>query len=318
MSTLLALLVLGRVGTDDGPQEAPEPRVTIWARAGGVGWSECEAHVRLASEFEGATLATTHANAVSAWTERAGRCPHAPAVLAVAARIELARRVDLEPLDAGIEALPEIVEAYRRQRAQARRWMEVALLESRRRGAAAPRAALYHLAQIHLSLGDLVAGRRALARAALDGSQPVAAWDLDLTRALFALLEGDLEVALRRAHAGLRDAPKGEQTREASYVLAYVLDRVGSWDEAAALLRQLRRLNRDGRGLWAMDGVLPLREKIYLRALDHHANGELGPALHLYAAYMAHPAVAMPERRLAERHLRALEPTAPLVGGPGR
>lgn len=302
-------------GASDGSSpDATTPRVTIWARAGGVGWTECEAHVRLALEFEGATLASAHANAVSAWSERAERCPHAPAVLSVAARIELARRVDVDSLGPESGSMRRLMGDYRRQRSKARDWMATALTEADRRGVPAPRGAHHDLAQILISLGDLPGARRALARAVMEGEVP--RWSLDRTRAVLAIQAGELGPALAWAHAAVRDAPR-ERRREASYVLAYVLDRVGSWGEALTAFRTLRRIARDGRGLWALDGMLPLQEKLYLRALDHHANDEPGPAMRLYGAYLEHPDVAAPERRLAERHVRALAPSAPLVGGPG-
>ena len=58
----------------------------------------------------------------------------------------------------------------------------------------------------------------------------------------------------------------------------------------------------------ATESLLPVHERLYLRALDHQAADEASTALRLWDAYLARPEPAEPEKALARRHREELRP----------
>ncbi|MBC8069110.1 MAG: hypothetical protein IAG13_12315, partial [Deltaproteobacteria bacterium] len=54
--------------------------------------------------------------------------------------------------------------------------------------------------------------------------------------------------------------------------------------------------------------LLPVHERLYLRALDHQIGDEDSSAIRLWDAYLSRPEPEAPERVLAKRHRTELQP----------
>jgi hypothetical protein len=132
--------------------------------------------------------------------------------------------------------------------------------------------------------------------------------------ALVELQAGNPSLALARAQRGVLDA-RPEDQAISRYIRALVLDRAGASAAAHAELVALRREGSPFARL-AMESVLPVHERLFLRGLDHLANDEDSAALRSFRAYLDRPEPEPPERVLARRHLDELAPAPAPVGGP--
>jgi hypothetical protein len=133
--------------------------------------------------------------------------------------------------------------------------------------------------------------------------------------ALVALFRGDLERALRLVQRSINDGPSDDR-RYSRYVRALVLDRAGASAAARSELFELRREPGYLEARTTVETLLPIHERIYVRALDSQAAEEASSAVRLWEVYLARPEPELPERRLAEQHKAELSPLPAPVGGP--
>lgn len=318
MRALLLLALL--VGEGWAPAEAPPP--TPWARAGARGWRLCQEAERQARSYRGNEGPRGADVDQAMWRRRARQCPHAVEVLTAAAQGEIVEASGLFTRIEGeggyvettlpAEAVEAVAKEHREQVDQALRWLDAAVDESGRRSQRPPREALYYRAYALTALGRVEPARRALA-AALEAGD-VERWRAERMAALVELQAGDTATALAHAQRGVFDAPLEDQAIS-RYIRALVLDRAGASAAAQAELMALRREASPFARL-AMESVLPVHERLFLRGLDHLANDEDSPALRFFQAYLDRPEPEEPERVLARRHLDELTPAPVPVGGP--
>lgn len=303
MSLLLGLSLLL------APTEAPEA-MNVWAEAGGRPWTLCRDHERQAEALlMRVSQRPDESPGETPWAKRATDCPGAPAVLVVAALREL-RKIPAYPSLGDLKpALSRLGEAQRQARLQARAWLTQALVECERRGEAPPLLTHFLLAQAALGLGEPVAARAALERAAARGE--VESWRLELAGALAALLAGELQQALELAYRA-RELSPGEERSLVTYTAALVLDRAGA-PEAAARQLVVLGSSRMGNERVSVDMMLPFPERLYLSALEEQARRNPGNARLLWEAYLACPEPEEPERRLVERRIKELQPRGSVV-----
>lgn len=314
------LLVALLVGEGWAPAEAPPP--TPWARAGARGWRLCQEAERQARAFRGNDGPRGADVDQAMWRRRARQCPHAVEVLTAAAQGEIVEASGLFTRIEGeggyvetalpAEAVEEVARQHREQVDQALLWLEAAVDESGRRGERPPREALYYRAYALTALGRVEPARKALA-AVLEAGD-VERWRAERMAALVEMQAGDTTAALVHAQRGVFDAPPEDQAIS-RYIRALVLDRAGASAAAQAELMALRREASPFARL-AMESVLPVHERLFLRGLDHLANDEDSPALRFFQAYLDRPEPEEPERVLARRHLDELTPAPVPVGGP--
>jgi len=287
------------------PAKAPPP--TAWARMGARGWVGCEELGRQAAVLKSGTAprgdpGTDNPNV---WLERATRCPRVPDVLVFAAQLELVGAGDigftLEP-EGNLDA---VIVDHRERVQRALGWIDTALDESARRDEIPPREARFLRAYALLTLGRVDDARKALARATAAGD--VERWRSDRMGAVVALLAGDLETALQLSHRALIDSAPEDRTIS-RYIRALVLDRAGAVASARAELAEMRSDASHVLSRRATESLLPVHERLYLRALDHQAADEASTALRLWDAYLARPEPAEPEKALARRHREELRP----------
>jgi tetratricopeptide (TPR) repeat protein len=308
---VLALTLV--TGVEPSWKPAPAPPPTAWARAGARGWTLCEDLERKAIGQQ------THASgrnqsmpgADEPWAKHASKCPHVPAVLLQAAQEVLG---DTAALDPEAPDPQPMFQAHRKRTQRALGWIDAALAEAQRRAAPVPPQALYYRAYALVGLGRHAEAAKALTEAVRVGD--VERWRSDRMFAIIEVMRGDLVRALESAHRGVNDAPFQDRLIS-RYILAFVLDRVGASDEASLELRALRREAGHASHRRAVESLLPMHERVYLRALDHQASGEKSNALRLWNTYLARPEPAEPDKELARRHLGELEPAPAPVGGPG-
>lgn len=306
--------LLGLLAPDPEWEPVTETTATAWAKAGGRSWTLCGELARQAAAVPSRGEGRSGRDPEGAWRARAQRCPNVPEILVLAASMEILRSVEI--LD-GVDR-PETIERRAAKHVEvlerALRWFERAAVESDRRRSPAPPETRYRRAYVLLALGRVDEARVGLADAVRHGE--VERWRSDRMRAIMELLSGNLRRALQLAHRAELDAPgSGTNQRPISrYVLALVLDRSGAPHEAARLLQRLRRGTQDDSSRTAVESMLPLHERLYLRALAHQANREVASAELLWKAYLARPEPLEPERVLAERHLRELKPVPPPTG----
>jgi len=296
--------------------EAPlvEPTATVWAQAGSRSWTGCS---KIASEaakqlFTG-DEATNNLRDNHHWAIQARECPGVPDVLAMAARSELLRRLELpEGVDETTD-LSALELASVESRARANAWIDGATTELRRRRDKRNLGLEYWRGRAHLSLNEIEQAKLSLGRAIDDGTTE--GWKIRRLLALAALYAGDLEAGLVLANRAMIDAPHHDRLVSA-YVLALVLDRAG--DSAGAERRMKHTLDMDGDGsqMRALEASVPIHERLYLRAYAKTVRRETSGALRLWDAYLARSEPEDPERRLAERHRIALQPLPTNLGGP--
>lgn len=299
---------------------APAPPPTPWAAAGARGWRLCQEAERQARAFRSGDR-PRGSDGDQIWRRRAQQCPHAIEVLTAAAQDEIVEaaslfnRVDGEAgyaEDTMDVAVQEVIVEHRRQVEQALRWLDAALAEAGRRGLRPPREARYYRAYALTALGRVSQARVALAEVIETGD--VERWRSERMAALVEMQAGDVRAALVHADRGVFDAPP-EDRAISRYIRALVLDRAGASAAAHAELVALRREGSPFARL-AVESVLPVHERLFLRGLDHLASHEGSPALRFLQAYLDRPEPEEPERVLARRHLDELQPTPAPVGGP--
>ncbi|HET6582178.1 MAG TPA: hypothetical protein VFG69_02000, partial [Nannocystaceae bacterium] len=288
------------------------PPPTAWAKMGARGWVACEELGRQAAVLRSGTAPRGDPgnDNPNVWIERAARCPRVPDVLVLAAQLEL---VDAGDIGGSLEPegnLQAIVDDHRERITRVLRWLDAALAESARRREPPPKEARFYRAYALLTLGRVAEARTALARVVAGGE--VERWRSDRMAAVIALVAGDLDGALRLSHRAWMNAP-GEDRPITRYIRTLVLDRGGAIAAARAELLDLRTDAAHQFARKATESLLPVHERLYLRALDHQAADEASTALRLWDAYLARPEVAEPERALARRHRDELRATPPPV-----
>lgn len=290
------------------PQPSP-PDSTPWADAGGRPWTSCREYERQAEQLlRSSSVKSEEARGDTPWPARARECPNAPSVLVMAALLELLKIPSFPPLADLREELPGLAEGQRATRKQALVWLKRALVESERRGEAAPPMTHYFVAYAALGLGDWAAARAALTVAERLGE--VETWRTDRALAVAALLAGDLSEALRLAHRSREFAATSDR-HTSMQILALIYDRAGAPEAAQRELAALRSQSY-GEERGAVETVLPLPERIYLQALQQQARNP-GSAMRLWDAYLACPEPEAPERKLAERRRDELRPRGAVV-----
>lgn len=284
------------------PATAPPP--TVWARAGATAWGACEDLGRQAAVVRsGAGPRGGGGDDSSPWAERAARCPAIPEILFLAAQFEIisAGDVGFGP-DPGA-SLDPVVEDHHERVERALRWLDQVLAESARRREPPPREARFLRAYALVALGRPAAARRALDDAI--ASADVERWRSARMGAVIALLAGDLDRAMRLAHRASLETPAEDRTIT-KYIRALVLDRSGA---PAAARNELLELRNDAGHILARhatESLLPVHERLYLRALEHQVGDDPDGAARLWDAYLARPEPEEPDKVVARRHRAAL------------
>lgn len=279
------------------PASTPPP--TAWAQAGARPWRSCDVVARQALAVRLGVRARGSFDRV--WRGRAEHCPGAPDVLVLAAQEEILMAVPQfwkPETDGDIDGT---IENMHERATEALRLLDAALAETSRRGEPPPFEAHYFRAYAQSMLGDHDAVLESLKLADREGD--AARWRIERMAAAAELGRGNLDAALRLARLALADAPPDAGERQISrYVWAYVLDRAGSPAEARALLRSLRRQPDIGKARGAVESMLPVHERIFLRAIDHQSVEENSNALRLWDAYLKRTEPDAADRILAKRH----------------
>lgn len=311
----------------DGDDEGEQPRgatLTAWGKHGGRKWSVCNERVIEAERaLPSFNDQAQHLGREHAWAQRAQACPHAIAVLELAARKE---SLHLVRLPDGLDAETPL-EGVRKELGESREralgWLREAEREAARRDAPVPPQLDYWRARVHLSLGQVEAAAQALARAEARADVPEAK-RLRL-RALIELYSGDLDAATRTAARAYREAKDRDANGRslpdptlAAAIYAVVLDRAGDDEGAKRLLRLADRSgDRGSLSLQRLETFMPLSERVYFRALwmSSVRSNDASLAIRYFKAYMAQPDVPEPERKLAARHVERLEKRPGRLGG---
>ncbi len=288
-------------------QPAPAPPPTPWARAGARGWAACEDLGRQAAALRGGTAprADPGNEDASVWLERAQRCPAVPDVIVYAAQLELASAGDIGALLEPEASIGRVVDDHRERIERALRWLDAALRECARRRESPPRETRFLRAYALVTLGRPEAAELALAKAS--AAAEVEGWRIARMGAAIALLQGELERAMALAQRASIDAPLEDRTIT-RYVRALVLDRSGAIAAARSELQELRADAGHVIARRATESLLPVHERLYLRALDHQVGDEEASAIRLWDAYLSRPEPEEPERVLARRHRSELQP----------
>ena len=239
------------------------------------------------------------------WLERAQRCPAVPDVLVYAAQQELQASGDIGALLEPDASVGAVVKDHEERIERALGWLDRALAECARRREAPPRETRFLRAYAFVTLGRPQEAEAALAKAI--AAAEVEGWRVARMGAAIALLKGDLERAMALAHRASIDAPLEDRviTR---YIRSIVLDRSGAIAAARSELVELRGDAGHVIGRRATESLLPVHERLYLRALDDQVGGEDSSALRLWDAYLSRPEPEEPERVLAKRHRAELQP----------
>lgn len=320
LTLALALAPAPADGDDFEPARPPPP--TPWAKAGARPFVECqEAERQAAVRRRGPVTGSRGGPGTQPllWSRRAQRCPHAPLTLSEAATEEI---VLLGPLLRGVEGwggedpakIDEVADEHRRRLRRALAWLRRAQQESARRGVRPPRENLYWQAYALTGLGNLDFARERAFAASAKGD--IEHWRAVRLAALIEVMAGDLDEAASLSAFALRATEGAGPSNDRAisrYIRAFVLVRAGANEFAMEELRDLRRGagHRDSRE--AVESVLPIHERLFLRAIDHTANGEESNALRLWKAYLARREPAEPERVLAKRFVEELAPKGPVV-----
>ena len=298
LSLALAALLAGP-SEDDSWTPATAPPPTAWARAGARPWRTCDAAGRQALAIR--LGAQGRGKFERVWRARARQCPREPDVLVLAAQEEVLEAVPVGWMPEADTKLDETIESLSAGATRAVELLDAAIAEADLRGERAPYEAFYFRAYANSVLGNASAVRADLARALEAGDAE--RYRIERMGAVAALYEGELEDAVRLARLSLDDAPVEADERSISrYVWAFVLDRAGDSESARAVFRQLRREPGSFGNRPAVESMLPAHERIFLRALEHQANGENTNATRLWDAYLQRPEPAEADRVLAQRH----------------
>jgi hypothetical protein len=279
------------------PAQAPPP--TAWARAGARPWRACDAAGRQALAIR--LGAQGRGKFERVWRARARQCPREPNVLVLAAQEEVLEAVPTGWMPESDPNLDDSIDAMRAAAQRAVTLLGAAIDEAHLRGDRAPYEAFYFRAYANSVLGNAKAVRADLDRAHEAGDAE--RYRIERMAAIAALYVGELEDAVRLARLSLDDAPVEADERSISrYVWALVLDRAGDSDSARNVFRQLRREPGSFRNRPAVESMLPAHERMFLRALEHQANGENSNASRLWDAYLQRPEPDEADRVLAKRH----------------
>ncbi len=279
------------------PAQAPPP--TAWARAGARPWRACDAAGRQALAIR--LGAQGRGKFERVWRARARQCPREPDVLVLAAQEEVLEAVPTGWMPESDPKLDESIETMRTSAQRAVTLLDAAVDEAHLRGERAPYEAYYFRAYAHSVLGNAKAVRADLDRALEAGDAE--RYRIERMAAVAALYQGELEEAVRLARLSLDDAPVEADERSISrYVWALVLDRAGDSASARTVFQQLRREPGSFRNRPAVESMLPAHERMFLRALEHQANGETSNASRLWDAYLRRPEPDDADRVLAQRH----------------
>lgn len=300
MSPIVLWLVLAAPWKPMGPTGP-----TVWARSGATGWVTCEELARQASALRGGAGGRAEGmGEPRAWLERATRCPNVPELLLMAAQHEI---IDAGSLGAGPEpggaSVQPLVDDHKERVTKALGWLDQALHECARRRESPPRETRYLRAYALAALGRPKAARIALDEAIAHAE--IERWRSDRMGAAIALFAGDIDLAMRLGQRAAIDTPSDDRTIT-RYLRALVLDRAGA---SAAARTELLDLRTDVGHIAARDAaesLLPLHERLYLRALERQANDDNDLAIVLWDAYLARPEPEEPERLLAQRHRATL------------
>lgn len=277
-----------------------------WERVVGEGARLCAAfEAEARSHLLQGTAATANIDDKT-WRRRARECPHGEWVLRAAVEAEMRTNFALPDASPTPADVAELEDTLRRSRRRVLRWVATIGRERARVGAPLLPRDTYLAACAHAGLGQRRAARVALADAVRRGGATAA--ETHRLSALLALFGGDLD----RAAIDARRASFAGTEHDAivsQYVRAIVLDRLGDGPEAQRLMADARRRDRSGRSalLW-LESLLPMHERLYLRALDHQVEHTRNAALVFWRVYLGHDAPTDAERQLAQRHLAALAP----------
>lgn len=312
---VLATLLLALGLTAPSPEEAEwegvgAPPPTPWAIAGARGWRLChDAEQQALASRRGGPGGGAVGTDGQLWVRRAAQCPHSPHVLAVAAEQTIVDAADVlagvENWDQEGEKLGEVIAQHGKDMRRALGWLDAAIEESERRGELPPSEAYYYRAYALTTLGEVEQAQAAVELAA--EHRDVAAHRIQRMAALIRLFSGDLDAALRLGHRAVVDAPANADRLISRYIYVLILDRAGASHAAATELRALHREGRLG-SRQAVESVLPMHERLFLRALDHQANDQDSHAIRVWQLYLLREEPDAPERVLARRHLDELEP----------
>lgn len=239
-------------------------------------------------------------------------------MLAVAAEREIVAAAELlggvENWDAEGEKVDEIATEHARRMKRALGWLQASIDESARRGSLPPAETFYYRAYALTTLGDLEGARDAIGHAAK--LRDAEAHRIQRMAALIHLFLGDLDRALRLAHRSVVDAPPTGDRLISRFIYALTLDRAGASYTAALQLRALHREGGRYTAQLAVESVLPVHERLFLRALDHQANGQDANAIRVWEMYLGRSEPDSAERVLARRHRDELDPRPSLVEEP--
>ncbi|TPV92703.1 MAG: hypothetical protein B7733_24555 [Myxococcales bacterium FL481] len=281
----------------------PDAPLGPWEQIVGEGARLCAAfEAEARTHLLQATTATSSIDDKT-WRRRARDCPRGEWVLRAAAQAELRTPFRLAKGSPTPAEVSELERTVRRSRRRALDWLEAIQRERARMGQPLRPRDHYLAARAHAGLGRRDAARAALGRAVRRGGASTA--EVQQLSALLAVAAGDLDraaIASRRALYG-----GGEADSVVSlYVRALVLDRLGDRTAAARVLVVARNQDRGRAGLLALESVLPVHERLYVRALDRQVEQTRNAALRLWKAYLAHDAPTPGQRKLAEQHRAAL------------
>jgi tetratricopeptide (TPR) repeat protein len=321
---LLAPTIAPPTSASAAPASAPP--LTPWAQAGARPFKPCHDAERQAAALRrsgGAGRGSAPAASEELlWSRRARKCPHAPLTLGEAAQQEVVAAATLlrgvEGWGADDPAQLDVVATEHGQRlGRALRWLDAAIEESDRRGERAPREAHYYRAYALTGLGRIHQARAALLDVVATGD--IESWRADRMAALVEVMAGDLQRALGLAEQAVRATDGAGPSNDAlisRYIRALVLDRAGAPASARGELRALRKAAGSLEARDAVESVLPIHERVLLRAIDASANEEDSSAVRLWEVYLSRPEPLAPERVLAERHRAELSLPPPVVRPP--
>lgn len=298
-SLALALAAALSGPATDGWTPATAPPPTAWARAGARPWRTCDAIGRQALAIR--LGAQGRGKFERVWRSRAKQCPREPDVLVLAAQQAVLEAVPVGWMPEVDPDLDAVVKAQRASALEAVAALDTALAEAALRGQPAPFEAYYFRAYAHSVLGDAAAVRQDLAYAAEVGDAE--RYRIERMAAVAAMSEGKLDEAVRLARLALDDSPvDGDEVAISRYVWAFVLDRAGDSASAREVFQLIRRQPGSFRSQPAVESMLPVHERIFLRALEHQALGESSNATRLWDAYLERPEPHEADRILAQRH----------------
>ena len=315
-SLVLAVVAWAGVSNAGAGSSVPPPPPTPWAQAGARGWTLCLELDKEARSVQAQGQSGSERGMQLRWSQRARQCPHVPSVLALAAESTI-MTLQLRTLAAATDdEIAALADEQQRNLRRALHWLDAALSEANLIHRPPPAEARYLRSVALLGLGRLEAADAALASALAQGDLP--RWRADRSAAVIALLRGDLATALRRAHRGLRDAPRNDTAElvMSRYVLALVLDRAGAPADSQEHFSSLRRQYRHTQPSSGVEALLPIHERLYLRALFHQSAGNEANARRLWELYLTRPEPQDPERRLVQRHLAELTPVSAIPPPP--